>query len=64
MAKRMTRAQPADPSTDSKVRPLFPRGNAWDPLEGREDRREHSYVHKVKPHMWTGPSSQVFFAVF
>ena len=49
MAKRMTRTLPADTSADSKVRPLFPRGNGWDPLEGREERREQSYIRKVKP---------------
>ena len=48
MAKRMTRTLPADLNADSKVRPLFPRGTGWDPLEG-EERRDQSYLKTVKP---------------
>ncbi len=49
MAKRITRTLSADPSVDSKVQPLFPRGTGWTPLEDREERREQSYVRRVKP---------------
>ncbi|WP_119679067.1 PhoH family protein [Indioceanicola profundi] len=48
MAKRQPKAAN---SSDSKVRPLFPRSagidGGWDPLGS--ERREQSYVRKVKP---------------
>lgn len=48
MAKRQQKAVPA---SDAKVQPLFPRGTppaaGWDPLG--EERRDQSYVRKVKP---------------
>lgn len=54
MAKRQSKAisapsssKPTDLGTgDGKVQPLFP-GAGWDPLG--EDRRDQSYVRKVKP---------------
>lgn len=49
MAKRAPRIQPAVPSDDPKVRPLFPRGG-WDPLrDSGEERREQSYIRKIRP---------------
>lgn len=52
MAKRSSKGI-AD-AGDSTVHPLFPGMNApaafgWDPLGGSEDRRDQSYLRKVKP---------------
>ena len=44
MAKRQTKA--AAQYTESKIQPLFPNAG-WDPLG--EERREQSYLRKVKP---------------
>jgi len=54
MAKRASRILPAEQPVESKVRPLFPNGGPakgapWDPLRGGDERREQSYVRKVKP---------------
>jgi len=45
MAKRQTKAAPT-PAADAKVHTLYP-GQGWDPLGG--DRRDQSYVRKVRP---------------
>ena len=47
MAKRPTKGIAAAAASDSKVHPLFPNGG-WDPLMD-DDRRDQSYVRKVKP---------------
>ncbi|PWC78277.1 PhoH family protein [Azospirillum sp. TSH64] len=52
MAKRSSKGIAA--AGDSTVHPLFPGMNApaafgWDPLGGSEDRRDQSYLRKVKP---------------
>ncbi len=50
MAKRLSRALSAEPSAESKVRPLFPQGRAWTPLDAEEgERREQSYIRRVRP---------------
>lgn len=51
MAKRQPKGSAVASVPDGKVHPLFPRsGNpaGWDPLGG-DDRRDQSYVRKVKP---------------
>ena len=45
MAKRQTKASVAVLTQESKVRPLFP-DSFWDPIN---ERRDQSYVRKVKP---------------
>ena len=47
MAKRPTRGSTALAVTDSTVHPLFP-NRGWDPL-GEGNRRDQSYIRKVKP---------------
>jgi phosphate starvation-inducible PhoH-like protein len=47
MAKRQTKGSAAAQASDSKVHPLFP-NTGWDPLMP-EDRRDQSYLRKVKP---------------
>ncbi|HEY0834416.1 MAG TPA: PhoH family protein [Azospirillum sp.] len=47
MAKRQTKGSAAPQASDSKVHPLFP-NSGWDPL-APEDRRDQSYLRKVKP---------------
>lgn len=53
MAKRSSRAAAAKPAHgEVKVHPLFGSSSAapWDPLRGRDDdRRDQSYIRKVKP---------------
>ncbi|HYC02010.1 MAG TPA: PhoH family protein [Azospirillaceae bacterium] len=54
MAKRQAKAPATHAHADSKVRPLFPGAGmpsggdgGWDPLQ--EERRDQSYIRKVKP---------------
>ncbi len=52
MAKRQSKGSAAALVSETKVHPLFPNGGAWDPLNGPpngEDRRDQSYLRKVKP---------------
>ncbi|WP_448188726.1 PhoH family protein [Azospirillum sp. sgz301742] len=55
MAKRQSKGSAAAQVSDTKVHPLFP-NSAWDPLNGPgigggigDDRRDQSYLAKVKP---------------
>ncbi|MDR3516005.1 MAG: PhoH family protein [Azospirillaceae bacterium] len=45
MAKRQSKGMTDPYTSDTKVHPLFP-DDGWDPLE---ERREQSYIRKVKP---------------
>ncbi|WP_114395368.1 PhoH family protein [Oleisolibacter albus] len=45
----MAKRQPKSLTADAKVHPLFPRDGGWDPLADGEERREQSYVRKVRP---------------
>jgi len=47
MAKRQTKDIPADPAPDAQLHALFPGNRGWDPLP--EERREQSYVRRVRP---------------
>ncbi len=46
MAKRQTKPVPSDSTVDANIFPLFPESDGWDPLD---DRRDQSYLRKVKP---------------